>query len=197
MAKKTPAAPRFFEVVFRGKPKVVKAFLKGLMMGAGREVTVYFNFDEGVHHEGKTEKFKEMFGIRAIDCHVITDSDGSKYMKKMAGRIAAETGLEITAHRAIRSASMAFTYQAFAPRYSAEIVAMLKKRPKGLRLQGYEHQERRDPSAKGVEAYSVAHDFEATGSGTISGRIDLLIELKRTFADYPLIKANDIILKLA
>lgn len=197
MAKKTPAAPRFYEVVFRGKPKVVKAFLKGLMMGAGRDVPVYFNYDEGVFHEGRSEKFKEMFGIRAVDCHVIVDGQGSAYLKKMARRIAAETGLEITAHRRIRSASMAFEYHAYAPRYSAEIVSVLEGRVKGLRLRNYTHKEKRDPTAKGVEAYSVAHDYEATGSGTITGRIDLLIELKRTFADYPLIKAEPILLKFA
>ena len=197
MAKKTTSAPRFYEVVFRGKPKVVKAFLKGLMMGAGRDVTAFYNFDEGVHHEGKSEKFKEMFGIRAVDCHVITDSDASAYLKKMARRIVAETGLEITANRSVRSASMAFEYQAYAPRYSQEITELLKGRPKGLKLQNYQHEEKLDPKAKGVEAYSVAHDFEACGSGTVSGRVDLLIDLKRSLVNYPLIKAEDIVLKLA
>ncbi len=195
MAQNKTAAPRFSEVVFRGKPKVVKAFLKGLMMGAGRDATVFYSFDEGIHHEGKTEKLKEMFGIRAVDCHVVVDSPGATYLKKMARQIAAETGLEITANRAIRSASMAFSYHAYAPRYSAEIKQLLKDLPKGLRLQGYRHDEKVDPSAKGVEAYSVAHDFEAEGSGTITGRVDLLVAVKRSFADYPLIKAEDIVLK--
>ena len=43
-----------------------------------------------------------------------------------------------------------------------------------------------------------AHHFEATGQGTISGRVDLLVELKRELrARFPLIKAEDIDLKLA
>ena len=107
MAKKTSPAPRFFEVVFRGKPKVVRAFIKGLMMGADRKVAVYFSFDEGVHHEGKAEKLKEMVGIRAVDCHLIVDAEASALLKKLTRRIADETGLEITAHRRIRSATMA------------------------------------------------------------------------------------------
>ena len=115
MAKKTSSAPRFYEVVFQGKPKVVKAFIKGLMMGAGREREVYYSFDDGVHHEGKTEKFKEMFGIRAVDCHVIVDSDGSTFFKKMARQISNDTGLEISSNRHIRSASMAFEFHAYAP----------------------------------------------------------------------------------
>ncbi len=195
MAKKVALAPRFNEVVFRGKPKVVKAFLKGLMMGAGREVTAFYSYDVGVHHEGKSEKLKEMFGIRAMDCHVIVDKDGSDYLKKMAREIADDTGLMITCNRSIRSASMAFEYHAYAPQYSAAIVAALKDLPAGLKLQGYQHEEKLDPSAKGVEAYSAVHDFEACGSGTVTGRVDLLIGLKQTLADYPLIKDEDIILK--
>ncbi len=136
-----------------------------------------------------------MFGLRGIDCHVIVDKPTSEYLKKMAGQIANETGLQITSNRKVRSASMKFHYEAFARRYSTEIVKLLEDRPKGLRLLEYKHDERVDPSAKGVEAYSVAHDFEAEGSGIISGRVDLLVQLKRSFADCPLIKASDIILK--
>ena len=197
MAKKSSPAPRFYEVVFRGKPKVVKAFIKGLMMGADRDVTVFFSFNDGVHHEGKAEKLKEMFGIRAVDCHVVVDSEASAFLKKMARRIAAETGLEITAHRTIRSASMEFEYHAYAPRYSQEIVALIKNLPEGLRLRNYTHDEKHDPSAKGIEAYSVAHDFEASGTGTISGGVDLLIGVKYAMAELPLIKCEDINLKLS
>ncbi len=196
MATKTSAAPRFYEVVFQGKPKVVKAFIKGLMMGAGRDKEVYYSFDEGVHHEGKIEKFKEMFGIRAVDCHVIVGSEGSTFLKKMARRINVDTGLVINSNRYIRSASMAFEYHAYASRYSTEILNLLKPLPKGLKMIGFVHEEKLDPDAKGVEAYTVAHEFEAEGHGTISGRIDLLIALKRKIANLPLIKAADIILKI-
>lgn len=195
MAQTKNTAPRFSEVVIVGKPKVVKAFLKGLLMGAESDAAVYYSFDEGVHHEGKTEKLKEMFGLRGVDCHVIVESSAAAYLKKQARRIAAETGLEITSNRSIRSASMAFTYHAFAPRYHDEIVALLKNLPAGLRLQGFQHDKKVDPAAKGVEAYAVAHDFEASGSGTVTGRVDLLIEFRRSLAKYPLIQAEEIRLK--
>ena len=195
MAQTKTPAPRFSEVVFNGKPKVVKAFLKGLTMGAEREVTIFFSYDEGVHHEGKVEKFKEMFGVRGVDCHVIVDSQGATYLKQKARQIATETGLAITSNRAIRSASMVFSYEAFAKRYNVEIVELLKNLPQGLRLQGYQHDEKIDPSAKGVEAYAVAHDYEATGSGVFSGRVDLLIGFKHELAKYPLIRTEDIVLK--
>ena len=105
----------FFEVVFQGKPKVVRAFLSGLLMGSGREATVFFHFDEGVRHDGKAERLAALVGVRATNCQVIVDADTSAYLKKLAPRIAAETGLQIESHRSIRSASLEFSYRAFLP----------------------------------------------------------------------------------
>lgn len=187
----------FYEVVFRGKPKVVRAFMKGFVMGTLDDATVIYSFNSGVHHEGKTEKLAEMVGIRGTDCHVIVDGATSALLKKRAKRIAAETGLEITSHRSIRSASMFFKFQAYAPRYDQEIVDLVKNLPAGLKLVGFKHEVRLDPKAKGVEAYSAVHHYEACGEATVTGRIDLLVELKKKFAEFPLLQSNDIVLKLA
>lgn len=195
--KKSAVRQTFYEVVFQGKPKVVRAFLIGFVMGNVDDARVFFNFTDGIFHEGKAEKLKEMVGIRGTDCHAVVDAGTSALLKKMKKRIEAETGLVITSHRAIRSASMKFCFQAFAPKYNEEIVHLVKTLPTGLKVQGFEHNVRLDPKAKGIEAYSPAHHYEATGEATITGRIDLLVELKRSFADYPLIKAEDILLKLA
>ena len=197
MAKKTTAAPRFYEVVFRGKPKVVKAFLKGLMMGAGRDHTAWYSFDEGIHHEGPAEKFKEMFGVRAVDCHVVLDAEAAGYLKQMQRRIKEETGLEITSNRHIRSASFAFSYHAYAPKYAERIEAALKDLPAGVKLEDWRHDVKHDPSAKGVEAYSAVHDFEASGKGTARGRIDALIGLHHKLDDDPLVTVETIRLNLA
>ena len=59
------------------------------------------------------------------------------------------------------------------------------------------HGNKLDPKAKGIEAYSVVHHYEACGEATVVGRIDLLVALKKRFEDYPLIQSEDIVLKLA
>jgi len=197
MAKKDNAKKSFYEVVFQGKPKVVRAFMKGFTMGVLDEPTVIYSFNSGIHHEGKVEKLVEKVGIRGTDCHVVVDGDTSALLKKRAKRIAAETGLEITSHRHIRSASMYFKFQAFAPRYNNEIVDLVKNLPTGLRVDGFHHDVRLDPGAKGIEAYSSVHHYEACGEATVVGRIDLLVALKKRFAEFPLIQSHDIVLKLA
>ena len=187
----------FYEVVFRGKPKVVRAFLGGLVMGSGHDARLFFSYLSGVHHEGKVEKFAELVGFRADDCHVIVDQQTSRLIKKLARRITEETGLAITSHRGVRAAEMPFSFQAFAANYDQQIVDRLRNLPTGLRLQGFKHDVRLSPDAKGVEAYSPVHDYEATGQGVIKGPIDALIDLKEDLKDFPLIKTEEIKLSLA
>lgn len=187
----------FHEVVFEGKPKVVRAFVAGLLLGSGREATVFFNFDEGVQYEGKAERFAERIGLRTAGCHLIVDGETSAYLKAMAKPIAETAGLEISAHRRIRSASLDFRYHAFARRYDDEIVKLVKNLPEGLKLRGFKHDVKLDPGAKGIEAYAPTHHFEACGEGQIYGGIDLLIGLRRALKEFPLIEASEIELKLA
>lgn len=194
---KQTAAKAFYEVVFRGKPKVVRAFLGGLTLGAGHKGRIYYNFLEGVEHSGKAEALAELVGIRQTDCHVIVDAKLSALLKKLAKRISAEIGLEMTQHRKIRSASLDFCFQAYARKYDEEIMALLKKLPAGLKLRGFKHEVQEDPKAKGIEAYSAVHHFEAEGCGTLTGPVDLVIEARRAFAEYPLIQAEEIQLKLS
>lgn len=186
----------FNEVVFRGKPKVVRAFLSGLLLGAGRQSQVFYSFLEGIEHEGKAEKLAEIVGMRSSDCHVVMDADTAGWLKGMARAIAAETGLEITANRRIRAASMELKYQAYAQRYEDEIMAALGDLPAGVKITGMKREVRTDPRAKGVEAYSPAHEFEAKASGIVTGPVDALVALRRRLVAYPLLKLSEITLKV-
>lgn len=195
--KKQAAKKSFYEVIFGGKPKVVRAYISGLVSGSGHDATVYFNFEDGVFHEGKVERLSELLHVRALDCHVIVDAQTSALLKKKAKKLPTDIGLEITANKHVRSASLEFSFEAFAKRYDDEIVEVFKKLPLGLRLDGYQHNVKLDPAAKGVESYASAHDYESTGSGIVIGRVDLVIELRRKLHELPLIKLDEINLKLA
>ena len=153
MATSNKSGDRTFnEVVFQGKPKVVRAFLSGLLLGAGRRSIVYFSFLDGVQHEGKAEMLAEIVGIRASNCHVIVDTETAIWLKGLARAIADETGLTITANRRIRSASMELRYQAYAKRYEDEIMAALSNLPAGLKLSGFRHEVRHRSGRQGCRS---------------------------------------------
>ncbi len=194
--KKTPRST-FYEVVFRGKPKVVRAFLEGLIMGSDTDATIIYSYLEGIHHEGKAERMAEMVGIRSADVHVIVDRGTSDLLKKLKRRIVKNLGLEITSHRHVRSASMSFEFQTYAPRYHQQIVGLLDKLPTGLRLDGYKVDVERNPDAKGIEAYAPVHDFCSEGSGSVVGAIDQLVAFKVRCLEFPLIKTEDVMLTVS
>jgi hypothetical protein len=135
--------------------------------------------------------------VRDSDCHVIVDAATAGWLKGLARQIAAETGLEIGANRRIRGASLALKYHAFAQRYEEEITAALGDLPAGVKLTGMKREVRTDPRAKGVEAYSPVHEYEAKASGTLTGPVDALIGLRHRLEAYPLLKLGEIELKTA
>ena len=199
MAKQTRSGqPSFYEVVFRGKPKVVRGFLHGLVMGAGADAQVFFSFTDGIAHEGKLERLAGKVGLHEADCHVVVDAGLAKLLKSLRKRIEQETGLEIASHRRVRSARLAFRFKAYTPHHDDEILDAVKKNvPAGVRLKEFEHDVKSDPSSRGVEAYAPAHHYESEGRGVLTGPVDALVAMHRRLEGYPLIEDDDIELSLA
>ncbi len=198
MASKTSSAkPSFYEVVFRGKPKVVRGFLHGLTLGANPDAQVFFSFTDGINHEGKMERLVEKVGLRNPEVHVVVDAETSRIIKSLAKRIVEQTGLEIVTHRRVKSAQLPFRFHAYTPKLDDQILAIVKNTPDGVRLQGFKHEVTSDPKSKGIEAYAPAHDYEATGEGELVGPVDLLVTMRRQMHDIPLIEDEDIELTLA
>ena len=181
----------FVEVVFEGKPKVVRAFLFGLRLGSSHKGTVFFSYDEGID-SGKAPRFAERLGLPGVDVHVVVDAATGALLKKHAKLITPERNLAIVSQRRIRSAKMDLRFEAFAPRYFQEIMDFLGKLPAGLKLRGFTHQVRKDDDAKGVETYSAVHHFESSGEGTVSGPVDAVVAFKRACKAFPLIETEEI-----
>ncbi|MFN2371808.1 MAG: hypothetical protein ABR506_11745 [Candidatus Krumholzibacteriia bacterium] len=198
MAKQTSSAqPAFYEVVFRGKPKVVRAFVHGLVMGADADATVFFSYTDGIAHEGKLEQLAGKVGLRPTGCHVVVDAGTSALIKALARRITEQTGLELGSHRRIRSAKLAFAWTAYTTRHDAELEKAIQDLPTGVRLQGFTHDVNADPSARGVEAYAATHHFEARAKGTFVGPVDSLVALRRRLQEFSLLQTEDVELVLA
>lgn len=195
-ASRRPKVRTFSEVVFRGKPKVVRACLSGLLLGAGRQAPVFYSFLDGVHHEGKAEKLAGLVGARGSDCHVIVDAETATWLRGLSRAITAETGLVIASNRRIRGASMDVRYHTYGKKYEDEILALLRDLPAGVRLSGFRQDTRLDARGRGLEIYSPVHEFESLGEGSVSGPVDELIRLRRRLAEHPLLRVADIRLTL-
>lgn len=198
MAKKATTGPSsFYELVLTGPEDLVHGYLTGLTAGAGLDALVVYGPDEELEGPGLGEKLKQALHVHAHQNQVVVDAATRALVKKHAKRMYAETGLELVADRRVRKARFDFRFKAYAARYGKEIKALLKGAPRGVTLSSLEIDENMDPTAKGVEAYAVAHDYEIKGCGTAHGRFDKVLETRRTMDTHPLIEVSELRLDLA
>jgi len=197
MAKKTTTGPSsFYELILTGPEDLVHGYLTGLTTGAGLDALVVYGPDEEIEGPGLGEKLKQALHVHAPQNQVVVDGATRALVKKHAKRMYAETGLELVSDRRIRKARFDFRFKAYAARYGKEIKALLKSAPRGVILSSLEIEENMDPSAKGVEAYAVAHDYEIKGGGTAHGRFDKVLETRRAMDTHPLIEVSELRLDL-
>jgi hypothetical protein len=198
MAKSTGKTqrPSFHEVVIEGSFKVAQGFMAGLRLGCGEELVCYYAAEEGVHCEKAGSRLKSLVSHHR-DIHLIVDTATRDRLRSLAERMEQQAGLRLASSRHIRKGTFPFRYKAYAPRYTVEIKGILNTLPDGIRLEDFDAEEKVDEHAIGVEAYAPAHDYEASGAGKITGRIDLLIEARRKLDEHPLVEAGRIELSLA
>jgi len=187
----------FYEVVLAGPLVLIHGLLAGLKLGSGETGRIFFSLEEKIVGPKISDKVKEFIHFHPRECHVVADSNLRALIKKRAKAMLAECDVELVSERRIRSAAFKFSYQAFAPRYGREIQAVLRSLPAGLKLVDHVFDHTLDPDAKGVEAYTPAHDYEVNGSGRVVGRIDRVIEARKIIDAHPLIEPERIELDLA
>lgn len=186
----TASVPVFFEVVLEGVAEAGRGFLCGLLLGSGQPG--YLEFPPEHAPPGRTlgDRLRGMVGLSPHECRAIIDQASRDRLVALSSRLESEAGLRLSEEGRVRAARFPFHYQAFARRYGEEIRTLLKGLPGGLTVEGGDPVETLDPEARGLEVYSPVHDYEITGEGSISGRIDLVIEARRRLAEHPLVRTD-------
>ncbi len=180
----TPPADRaplsFSEVILTGMAEAVRAYLTQLCADRGKCLTCWFHQDAAIEDgEGVIAKAAEKLHLRAPDVHLLASDDLVALLREHAEEAAAQGAGEIVSVTPVRSASFAVKYRAFSEPHDREIQDLLHDLPPSVRLEDEQHEVKIDPRAKGVEAYSPAHDYEAHGSATVVGRVDLVIAKRK------------------
>jgi hypothetical protein len=186
--------PSFCEVVVEGNFERSHGLLLGLHLGSGLPGRMFFSHEDGVR-ASFGERLREVVGLHAPICHVVVDEPARQLLERHAEAIE-KRGVRVAQTRTIRGARFAFSYHAYAPQYAQQIRDLLRGLPVEAKLDGGEPHERLDLAAHATEAYAPAHQYECTGEGVISGRIDQVIAARRSLAGHPLVKADRIQLEV-
>lgn len=187
--------PAFHEVVVEGPFERSQGLLLGLALGSGVAGRLYFSHEEGIRATFG-ERLREALGLHAPICHVVVDEPVRDLLERLRGDLGAH-GVRIAEVRAVRSARFTFSYHAYAPRDTKQIMTLLAELPLGIAREGGAPRERVDEAGQGIEAYTPVHQYEGEGAGTLSGRVDLVIEARRRLGAHPLVKVDRIELELA
>lgn len=193
-AQNSTSEPPFHLVVLAGPDEAGRALLRGIYLGAGHAGFLDFTCGDAVEHS-LGERLRELVGRRGL-VRAVVDEQGLELLRRAEPRLEPETGLRLVETRRVAGARFRFRYRAFAPRYTDEIRSLLAVLPAGLRRTGGEPAETLDPRAKGIEAYSPAHAYEAEGEGEIAGRFDAVLAARTQLSAHPLVEVDDLTLDL-
>ena len=187
----------FSEVVLTGAADEVRRFLAQLCATAGKSQTCWFHAEAAIDdRESALHKTAETLHLVAGDVHLVASDDIVGLLRADAAAAEAQ-GIRIRSITPVRAASFTLNYRAYTEAHDQEIEALLHDLPRGLQITGETHDVKRDPGARGLEAYSPAHDYEAHGAATIGGRVDHVIAKRKQLAEHELIDPHKIVLERA
>ncbi len=193
----TGSGPAFFEIELAGPAERGHGLLAGMLLAGESARHVFFASDLGGGRTSLRRQLREVVTGHGAGCRAVVDAGMLELLQRHAARIEAEAGLILRRRAAVRAARFSFRYRAFSRPHGEEIRALLAALPAGVRLDGGPATETLDPAAKGVEAYTPAHEYELAGEGAVSGRVDLVVAAHHLLEPNALIQLEPIELERA
>jgi hypothetical protein len=193
----TERAPlSFSQVVLAGSAAAVRPLLARLCADAGKCGVFWFNDEAGIEDdEDIAAKVADFLHLAPHAVHLVAGDDLVHLLHAQGDDD--DVAGKVLASAPIRSASFRLDYRVFSAAQDRDIQLLLHDLPSGLRIADESHAVQVDPQARGVEVYTPAHDYEAHGAATISGRVDLVIAKRRQLLEHEAIQAHRIELDLA
>jgi hypothetical protein len=187
----------FHEMVLAVTPDCSRGLIAGLIIGSGAGGQAYTDLEDDLAKPSLGSRLRELVGLQAAASRVIVDDQIRQLLHRHARRLESETGARIIAERQVQSGHFAFSYRAYTRPHAQEIRGLLGSLPSGVQLADHRAEEKVDPRAAGVEAYTPAHEYELKGEGRLRGRIDQIIEARRPLAAHPFVQVERIELDYA
>ncbi len=163
----------WYEMVIEGKEEDVRDLLPGVATDGER---TYWDDELDLHAGPFPDRIRELLGARTHHLLFVPGTQVGPLVRAIQGKpdISLERVREITRGR------FAFEAKAYSPEVAAKIKqALHAPLPPGVVLEAFEEEEDVDPSAKGVELYSPAHDYVYRCHGIFSGTPPGIFEIHR------------------
>ncbi|HOO72131.1 MAG TPA: hypothetical protein PK926_10250 [Spirochaetota bacterium] len=194
---------KYYELVLEGHYNAIYGLLKGFLLGKNQDWTFYFSKKAGIKIETLGEIIVDWISLKNKVHHIILEENFYEELKKAVEKFNTTRKEEskfvnlkyLKSAQLVKSAQFGFETKTYGRPYAAEIKNLIKKLPEGVELHNYNPIEKENKDAKGVELYAPEHEYTFEASGTLSGNIGELIELRKTLDEHPLVEVEKIQLK--
>jgi hypothetical protein len=189
----------FIEAVFEGDYKSVRGYLEGFVAALGIRYGYFICSDSGVESETMAEQIREWISLGTRIHHVLMEDGLFEKIRdamEAAGNSALVNSSCIKSTKQVKGAFFRFRFETYGRKYAEEIKELLRQLPEGVTLSEYTPVEKIDEDCKGVELYTVCHDYVFSGDGLISGDVGAVIRLRSALDAHPLIEAEKVRLDL-
>lgn len=159
---------------FNAHEDTLRGFVAGWSMGQGwsREETaqrILWPRDWNIQVDSALEELVETF-MHGKDCTLLARDDSADALLQALTPWESRLRVQRKARTPIASASFAFSFKIFSRDEARQVGQIFENLPEGVTLSAdYAPRERSDASAAGAEMYAPVHDYEFSGSGTVSG----------------------------
>ena len=185
-------AGAYREIIIRGDENIMKGFLACYRSTHRIRAGLILARDYPInrHH------LKEVLHLRRHYLHLIAAKTHYRGFMAALRPVIEELELEVLSDRSIRRAWFEYHFSTANRRVAGTIKRAFSRLPGDTRRSGRAHQEIVDPSVKGVEVYSPAHEYEYSGEGQVAGDLEALLKLHAKFKAHEFIDVEDIGLRL-
>ena len=182
----------FYHVVIQGKQEYTRAFIEGVIVGGDAFGSLYFLDDLDVEHDSLLGQIRELISGEDMTTILI---EGSLFdlVKKGISDLSQDLNLTIKNHHKVKEATFSYKVKCYSKEHGVTIKKLFEELPDGASLSpNSELEEKTDPSAKGVEMYAAAHDYELSGKGKVTGNAASVLQVYSEAVKEPLITLGKI-----
>lgn len=176
----------FFELVIKGDDRDVIPYLSGFAASA-RARGMYFAEEAGLHVPALRSRILHLGEVNHVICTEALRGVVHDALAKAAPRY----HFEIKDERRVERATFAFKVETPSLQIAKAVQAAVAKLPRGVAVTDFVQHEELDPSAKGAEVYSPAHDYFYTAKGNVEGDIGV-IEFRQKLSSIDFVKCDEI-----
>jgi hypothetical protein len=180
-------ATEFYELIIKGKEKVIDSFLKGYFLGRQVKKGVYLCDENHISEDPVRDIFRLKHYV-----HLICRTDVKKSIESAIENAPRELELKLHDERKVSRAKFSFKFEIFNKKMGTALKRLLNKPPKEVQIVGLEAAEDFNPEAKGVEMFAPLHDYSYTGEGSVEGDIEAVIQYYHKLSAIDLFNATEI-----